>query len=112
MDHPNLRDTFHEGGWNFLKSPPPPPPPNPLPQRAFALPTPGEFRIPCVTFRVNPPLRTEPLPKPPDGVMGNPDPDPNRVGPAQPPVNFVDGNGYIVLWGVVEAMVARWGGGR
>ena len=25
--------------------------------------------------------------------------DPNRVGPSQPPLNFVDGNGYIVLGG-------------
>ena len=35
--------------------------------------------------------------------MGNPDPAPDRVGPSQPPVNFVDGNGYIVLRGLVEA---------
>ena len=35
--------------------------------------------------------------------MGNPDPAPNRVGPSQLPVNFVDGNCYIVLGGVVEA---------
>ena len=48
-------------------------------------------------------LRTKPLPGPPHGVMGNPDPDPNRVGPSQPPVNFVDGNGYILLRGLVEA---------
>ena len=27
----------------------------------------------------------------------------NRVGPSQPPLNFVDGNGYIVLRGVAEA---------
>ena len=52
-----------------------------------------------------PPLRTEPLsePPPPHGVMGNPDPNPNRVGPCQPSLNFVDGNGYIVLWGVAKA---------
>ena len=50
-----------------------------------------------------PPLRTEPLPDPPHGVMGNPDPAPDRVGPSQPPLNFVDGNGYIVLRGLVEA---------
>ena len=50
-----------------------------------------------------PPLRTEPLPDPLHGVMGNPDPAPDRVGPCQPPLNFVDGNGYIVLPGLVEA---------
>ena len=50
-----------------------------------------------------PPLRTEPLPDPPFGVMGNPDPAPDRVGPSQPPLNFVDGNGYIVLRGLVGA---------
>ena len=49
------------------------------------------------------PLRTEPLPEPPYGVMGKPDPTPDRLGPSQPPVNFVDGNGYIVLLGVVQA---------
>ena len=49
-----------------------------------------------------PPLRTEPLPEPPHGVMGNPDPAPDRVGPSRPPLNFVDGTGYIVLRGVVE----------
>ena len=49
-----------------------------------------------------PPLRTEHLPDPPHGVMGNPDPAPDRVGPSQPPLNFVDGNGYIVLRGLVE----------
>ena len=66
------------------------------------------------------PLRTGPLPEPPHGVMGNRDPDPNRVGPSQPPVNFVDGNSYIVLWGVVEArdcevgwykVMKAWGSG-
>ena len=35
--------------------------------------------------------------------MGNPDPAPDRVGPSQPPLNFVDRNGYIVLRGLVEA---------
>ena len=35
--------------------------------------------------------------------MGNPGPNPNRVGPSQPPLNFVDGSGYILLRGVVEA---------
>ena len=48
-------------------------------------------------------LRTEHLPDPPHGVMGNPDSAPDRVGPSQPPLNFVDGNGYIVLRGLVEA---------
>ena len=50
-----------------------------------------------------PPLRTEPLPDPPHVVMGNPDPDPDRVGHSELPLNFVDGNGYIVLRGLVEA---------
>ena len=50
-----------------------------------------------------PPVRTEPLPDPPHGVMGSPDPAPDRVGPSQPPLHFVDGNGYIVLRGLVEA---------
>ena len=68
----------------------------------------------------DPPLRTEPLPDPPHGVMGNPDPAPDRVGPSQPPLNFVDGNGYIVLQGLVEArncevgwnkMMKAWGSG-
>ena len=52
--------------------------------------------------------------------MGNPDPDPNRVGPSQPPIKFVDGNGYIVLRGLVEArdceggwnkVMKAWGSG-
>ena len=34
--------------------------------------------------------------------MGNPDPAPDRGGPSQPPLNFVDGNGYIGLRGLVE----------
>ena len=67
-----------------------------------------------------PPLRTEPLPDPPHGVMGNPDPAPDKVGPSQPPLNFVDGNGYIVLRGLVEAkecevgwnkVMKAWGSG-
>ena len=67
-----------------------------------------------------PPVRTEPLPDPPHGVMGSPDPTPDRVGPFQPPINFVDGNGYIVLRGLVEArdcevgwnkVMKAWGSG-
>ena len=67
-----------------------------------------------------PSLRTEPLPDPPHGVMGNPDPAPDRVGPSQPPLNFVDGNGYIVLRALVEArdcevgwnkVMKAWGNG-
>ena len=67
-----------------------------------------------------PPVRTEPLPDPPHGVMGSPDPAPDRVGPSQPPLNFVDGNGYIVLRGLVEArdcevgwdkVMKAWGSG-
>ena len=66
------------------------------------------------------PLRTKPLPDPPHGVMGNRDPSPDRVGPSQPPLNFVDGNGYIVLQGLVEArdcevgwnkVMKAWGSG-
>ena len=49
-----------------------------------------------------PPFRTQHFPDPPHGVMGNPDPAPDRVGPSRPPLNFVDGNGYIVLRGLVE----------
>ena len=49
-----------------------------------------------------PPLRTEPLPDPHHGVMGNPAPGPNKVGPLHPPLNLVDGNGYIVLRGLME----------
>ena len=67
-----------------------------------------------------PPVRTEPLPDPPHGVMGSSDPTPDRVGPSQPPLNFVDGNGYIVLRGLVEArdcavgwnkVIKAWGSG-
>ena len=67
-----------------------------------------------------PPLRTEPLPDPPHGVMGNPDPAPDRGGPSQSPLNFVDGNNYIVLRGLVEPrdcevgwnnMMKAWGSG-
>ena len=67
-----------------------------------------------------PPLRTEPLPDPPHGVIDNPNPAPDRVGPSQPPLNFVDGNGYIVLRGLVEArdyevgwnkVMKAWGSG-
>ena len=52
--------------------------------------------------------------------MGSPDPTPDRVGPSQPPINFVDGNGYIVLRGLVEArdsevgwnkVMKAWGSG-
>ena len=67
-----------------------------------------------------PPLCTEPLPDPPHGVMGHPDPASDRVGPSQPPLNFFDGNGYIVLRGLVEArdcevgcnkVMKAWGSG-
>ena len=67
-----------------------------------------------------PPLHTEPLPGPRRGVMGNRDPDSYRVEPSQPPINFVDGNGYIVLQGTVEArdgeggwnkVMKAWGSG-
>ena len=50
-----------------------------------------------------PSLHTEPLPDPPQWVIGNSDPAPDNVGPSQPPLNFVDGNGYVVLRGLVVA---------
>ena len=52
--------------------------------------------------------------------MGNPDPAPDRVGSSNPHLNFVDGNGYIVLRGLVEArdcevgwnkVMKAWGSG-
>ena len=52
--------------------------------------------------------------------MGSLDPAPDRVGPSQPPLKFVDGNGYIVLRGLVEArdcevgwnkVMKAWGSG-
>ena len=67
-----------------------------------------------------PPLRTEPLLDPPHGVTGSPDPAHDSVGPSQLPLNFVDGNGYIVLRGLVEArdcevgwnkLMKAWGSG-
>ena len=58
------------------------------------------------------PLRTEPLldTPPPHGVTGHLPADPNRVGPSHPPLNFVDGNRYIVLRLLVEAKhcQVRW----
>ena len=76
----------------------------------------------CAPFFISsePPLRTEPLPDPPHGVMGSPDPAPDRVGPSQLPLIFVDGNSYIVVRGLVEArdrevgwnkVMKAWGGG-
>ena len=56
-----------------------------------------------------PALRTEHLPHPPHGVMGNPDPAPDRVGLSQPPVNFVDVYAYIVLRGLMEARDCKLG---
>ena len=46
VEVPNLRDTFHVGGWSFLKRGPP----DPLPQGAFGLPTPREMPIRCLIF--------------------------------------------------------------
>ena len=66
------------------------------------------------------PLRTEPLPEPPHGVMGNPDLAPDTVGPSRPPRNFVGGNGNMVLRGLVELrdcevgcnkLMKAWGSG-
>ena len=61
-----------------------------------------------------------PLSIPAHGVLGHLDPAPDRVGPSQLPLNFVDGNGYIVLRGLVEArdcevgwnkVMEAWGSG-
>ena len=38
--------------------------------------------------------------------------DPSTVGPSQPPLNFVDGNGYIVLRGVAESRDCEVGWGK
>ena len=47
VEVPNLRDTFGEGrGVELLEERPP----DPQPQGAFALPRPGEIRIPCLIF--------------------------------------------------------------
>ena len=59
-----------------------------------------------------PPLRTEPLPNPPLGVTCDSIADPNRIGPAQPPLNCVDGNSYIVLRGSVDAKDCEVGWGK
>ena len=64
---------------------------------------------PPPSFQVNPPSAPNPFPTPLFGVMGNPDPAPDRVGPSEPPLNFVDGNGYIELWGLVKARVCEVG---
>ena len=44
--------------------------------------------------------------------MGNPDPAPDKVGPCQPPLNFVDANGHIVLRELVEARDCEVGWGK
>ena len=49
-----------------------------------------------------PPSTSNPFPTPPLGVTGDFPADSNRVDPS-PPLIFVDGNGYIVLRGGVEA---------
>ena len=46
VEVPNLRDIFGEGGLELLEERPP----DPRPQGALALPTPGEFTIPCLIF--------------------------------------------------------------
>ena len=47
VEVPNLRDTFDKGGGTELLEERPP---DSRPQGAFALPTPGELRIPCLIF--------------------------------------------------------------
>ena len=68
-----------------------------------------------------PPLRTAPILGPPQWGDGQPDADPNTVGPSQPAVEFVDWNGYNVLQGLVEArdcegcwntVMKAWGSGE
>ena len=59
-----------------------------------------------------PPLRIEPIPETRLGVTCNSPNDPNRGGPSQPPLNFVDGNGYIVLRGLVDAKDCEVGWGK
>ena len=58
---------------------------------------------PFISSECPPRHRTPFGPPPPHGVTGDLPTDPNRLGPSQPPLNFVGGNGYIVLRGVVEA---------
>ena len=109
-----------------LSIPPSPPrctsPTSPTPPSIAQLPCNGTVvpHAPPPFISSEPPLRTEPLPDPPHGVTGSPDPAPDRVGPSQPPLNFVDGNGYIVLRGLVEArdcevgwnkVMKAWGSG-
>ena len=57
---------------------------------------------PPPSFRLNPPSALNPFPTPSWGY-GHPDSALDRVGPSEPPLNFVDGNDYIVLRGLVEA---------
>ena len=59
---------------------------------------------------MNPPSTPNPFPTPPHGVTGHSPVDRNRVEASQPPLNFVDGNGYIVLRAVVEAKDCEVGG--
>ena len=101
------------GGGIFWAStlpiPPSPPrctsPTSPTPPSTAQVPCNGTVvpQWPPPFISTEPPLRTELLPDSPHGVMGNPDPAPDRVGPSQPPLNFVDGNSCIVLRGLVEA---------
>ena len=72
----------------------------------------GGPHVPPPSFQVNPPSALNPVPTPPQGVTGDLPADPNRVGYSQPPLNFVDGNGYIVLRGLWKQRIARWGGMR
>ena len=56
-------------------------------------------------------VHMEPLPDPPLSVTCDPALDPNRVGPSQPLVNFVDGHGYKVLRSLVadKGCEVAWG---
>ena len=67
-----------------------------------------------------PPSAPNPFRTTPHWVTGDLPTDPNMLGPSQPPLSFVGGNGYIVLRGVVEAkdcvegwnkVMRAWGSG-
>ena len=66
--------------------------------------------IPPPFISSEPPLRTKA--PPPHGVTGDIPANPNRFGPSHPPLKFVDGNGYIVLWGVAESRGCEVGWGK
>ena len=70
----------------------------------------GSCCAPLIYFKRTPPPHLTPSP-PPVGVKCDSPADPKRVGPAQSPLNFIGGSGYIVLRGVVDAKdcEVEWG---